>query len=200
MNRFARILMNGRLHAMSRIRLVDSMLKDFNLPLEGNALELGCGAGFVSAHLASNYRLRVVGTDAETDRIETSRRKNADIDNLSFLIADATSLPFDDGSFDLLLAQNVFHHIPDWRAAAEEVARVTRPGGIFMFSDILGTGALIRLFSRLERDHGFHDTNDLISLLGSRGFEAIERVEPRGRVHKEFMILFVKSQTAGVML
>lgn len=193
MNRFARIMMNSRVHARSRIRLVDNILADCPVPQGGTALELGCGAGFASAHLASKYRLRVVGTDAEADRIETAKQLNDDMEQLSFLVADATALPFEDGSFDLVLAQNVFHHIPDWRAAAEEVTRVTSPCGAFWFSDITGPGALMRLFSRLDKDHGFHDIDDLVSLMDSRGFKVRKRVGPSGRVHKEFAILFARS-------
>lgn len=193
MNKIAVIMMNSRLHARSRIRLVDSMLEKYPLPQGGTALELGCGAGFASAHLARDYKLVVVGTDAEADRIETAKRKNEGIERLSFLLADATALPFRDGTFDLVLAQNVFHHIPDWRAAAEEVARVTEPGGAFLFSDITGPGTLMKLFSRLEKDHGFHDIEDLVSLLDSSGLTPKKRVQPSGGIHKEFSILFARN-------
>jgi ubiquinone/menaquinone biosynthesis C-methylase UbiE len=192
MNRVARVLMDSRVHASSRMKLVDKLLVDAALPSGGSALEIGCGAGFSSAHIATKYKMRVVGTDVETHRIETARRKNGDNDRLSFLVADATALPFEDASFDLVLSQNVFHHIPDWRAAAEEVARVIRPGGLFLLSDISGPGALMRLFSRLEKDHGFHEVDELITLMGNRRLEAIKRREPEGRFQKEFALLFRK--------
>jgi ubiquinone/menaquinone biosynthesis C-methylase UbiE len=186
--------MNSRVHARARIRLVEDLLEGAALPRGGIALELGCGAGFSSAHIARQYRISVVGTDAEADRVETARRKNSGVDRLSFLVAAATALPFEDASFYLVLSQNVFHHIPDWQAAAEEVARVIRPGGLFLFSDISGPGTLMRLFSRLEKDHGFHETNELLSLMGNRGLKAIKREDPGGRFQKEFAILFLKDE------
>jgi ubiquinone/menaquinone biosynthesis C-methylase UbiE len=194
MNKLTRIMTDSRAHSKSRIRLVDVMLKESSLPRGGNALELGCGAGFASAHLAEDYGLTVVGTDAEADRIETAKRKNLDIANLSFLVADATDLPFDNASFDLVLSQNVFHHISDWRLAAEEVARVIRDSGQFLFSDITGPGSLMRLFSRVEKDHGFHYANDLMSLLDNRGLKVTKRTESEGRLQREFAILFGKGQ------
>ncbi len=186
--------MNSRVHARSRIRLVDELLEGAALPRGGTALEVGCGAGFSSAHIARQYSISVVGTDTEADRVETAKRKSSDVDRLSFLVADATVLPFEDASFDLVLSQNVFHHIPDWQAAAEEVTRVTRPGGLFLFSDISGPGTLMRLFSRLEKDHGFHEADELISLVGNRGLKAIKSREPEARFQKEFAILFLKNE------
>ncbi|MBU4337872.1 MAG: class I SAM-dependent methyltransferase [Actinobacteria bacterium] len=194
MNKVARIFMNSRAHARSRIKLIDSLLEDAALYQGGTALEIGCGAGFSSAHIARQYRISVVGTDAEADRVETARRKNSEVDRLSFLVADATALPFEDAAFDLVLSQNVFHHIPDWQAAAEEVARVIRPRGMFLFSDISGPGTLMRLFSRLEKDHGFHEADVLISLLNGRGLKVIRRLEPEGSFQKEFAILFLKDE------
>ena len=194
MNRIARILMNSRVHARSRIQLVENLLKDTELPQGGKALEVGCGAGFSSVHIAEQYGISVVGTDVEADRVETARRKNSGVDRLSFLVANATALPFEDAAFDMVLSQNVFHHIPDWRADAEEVVRVLRPGGLFLFSDISGPGTLMRWFSRLEKDHGFHEVNKLISLVGDCGLKAMKRMEPEGRFQKEFAILFLKDE------
>lgn len=194
MNRVSCVFISSRAHARSKIRLVDDLLENAVLPGGGTALEIGCGAGFVSAHIATEYRISTVGTDAEADRVETARRKNGEVDRLSFLLADATALPFEDASFDLVLSQNVFHHIPDWRTAAEEVARVTRPGGLFLFSDISGPGTLMRLFSRLEKDHGFHEADNLVSLVGSRGLKSIKRMEPEGRLHKEELAILFRRE------
>jgi ubiquinone/menaquinone biosynthesis C-methylase UbiE len=194
MNAFARIMMNSRVHARSRIRLIDGMLESVSLPRDGVALELGCGAGFSSAHLASRYGMRVSGTDVDKGNVETAVRKNVGVENLHFLVSDATALPFDDASFDLVLAQNVFHHISDWRTAAREVARVIRPGGLFLFSDIIGPGTVTRSISRLEKDHGFHEKEALILLLKSHEFETVTNKEAEELRRREFTILLRKKR------
>jgi ubiquinone/menaquinone biosynthesis C-methylase UbiE len=47
-------------------------------------------------------------------------------------IADMTALPFQDASFDAVIAIHVFHLVPDWQKALREVARVLRPGGVLV--------------------------------------------------------------------
>ncbi len=115
-------MMNTRMHASSRIKRIDDLLESESFAPGGSALEIGCGAGYSSAHLASRYSLEVTGTDVEKAKVEAAARKNRGVPGASFAVADAASLPFGDESFDLILAQNVFHHVPDWRGAATKCA------------------------------------------------------------------------------
>ncbi len=64
--------------------------------------------------------------------------------------ADATALPFPDGSFDSVVCCLMLHHIIDWERAVAEVARVLRPGGTFVGYDLVRT-PLASLFHRLDR-------------------------------------------------
>jgi len=64
--------------------------------------------------------------------------------------ADATAMPFPDGSFDSVVSCLMLHHIIDWEGAVAEAARVLRPGGIFVGYDLTRT-PLASLFHRLDR-------------------------------------------------
>jgi SAM-dependent methyltransferase len=85
--------------------------------------------------------------------------------------ADATRLPFDDNQFGAAVASHVFHLIPDWRDALDEVIRVVRPGGLFLSSRGGGCweGVLaavhVEFRSRLGQDAGHlgaaHDTREI---------------------------------------
>jgi ubiquinone/menaquinone biosynthesis C-methylase UbiE len=63
--------------------------------------------------------------------------------------ADATAMPFPDDSFDSVVSCLMLHHIIDWEGAVAEVARVLRPGGIFVGYDLTRT-PLASLFHRLD--------------------------------------------------
>ncbi len=89
-------------------------------------LDVGCGSGrdlpFI-ARIAS----RCVALDYSLEMIRAARSQGSPIREL--LVGDATALPFPDGSFDKVIASEVIEHIPDWRRAIREMARVLRPGG-----------------------------------------------------------------------
>jgi ubiquinone/menaquinone biosynthesis C-methylase UbiE len=187
---FGRIAVSSKRHARSQIAQVDRVLEKTKPPRGGAALEIGCGAGFVSAHVAETFEVIVTATDADPQMLAVARKKNGSIDNVTFSEADAGALPYGDSEFDLVIAQNVLHHVPDWRKAADEVARVLRPGGLFVLSDITGPSASMKLFSRAKESHGFHDIEELVSRMAVKGLEAV-RGDPPGL--REFTMLFRKS-------
>jgi 2-polyprenyl-3-methyl-5-hydroxy-6-metoxy-1,4-benzoquinol methylase len=87
-------------------------------------LDVGCGDGVLTAQWAERLGDgRVVGIDLEDPKLQTewgTRRR----DNLEFRSAEATSLSFDDGEFDLAAAIEVLEHVPEPEATLSEMARV----------------------------------------------------------------------------
>jgi SAM-dependent methyltransferase len=63
--------------------------------------------------------------------------------------ADATSLPFDDAIFDVVLSFVMLHHVGEWEDAVREAARVLTPGGVLVGYDLLGS-APMRVLHRME--------------------------------------------------
>jgi ubiquinone/menaquinone biosynthesis C-methylase UbiE len=193
MKLFSRIVLSNRMHAGSKIRLVDRMLEKNGPPRGGDALEIGCGAGFVSAHLAGSYGMRVTATDAAEQMIRIAERKNGGSDGLTFMVADAAALPFEDSSFDLVVAQNMMHHVPDWRKVADEIARVVRPGGLFLMSDMSGPSTAMRVFMRAGDDHGFREVDELAGRLAAKGLTLVSKESPVEGHDNEFALLFRKA-------
>lgn len=95
-------------------------------------LEVACGAGYGSFELAQVAR-SVVGTDISTEAVEYAREHYTH-PALRFEAASATGLPFEDGSFDLIVAFEVIEHLSDWRGLLSEARRLLAPGGQFVVS------------------------------------------------------------------
>jgi SAM-dependent methyltransferase len=88
-------------------------------------LEVGCGEGRVARDLAHRGH-RVVAVDASPTLVGHA----ADADpGGRYLVADAATLPFRDGSFDVVVAYNSLMDVDDMPATVAEAARVLEPGG-----------------------------------------------------------------------
>jgi arsenite methyltransferase len=95
-------------------------------------LDVGCGAGVTPCYITRKYDCRVVGVDIKEGMIERSQeRANRDkvADKITFRVADAQDLPFDDNLFDAVITESVTAFPEDKQGAVKEYARVTKPGG-----------------------------------------------------------------------
>ncbi|MDQ3538468.1 MAG: class I SAM-dependent methyltransferase [Actinomycetota bacterium] len=100
-------------------------------PRFDRVLEVGCGTGFFLLNLA---QAGVVGaahcTDISTGMVDACVANGARLGiKVHGRVADVEDLPYDDGSFDLVVGHAVVHHVPDLPAAFRELRRVLAPGG-----------------------------------------------------------------------
>jgi SAM-dependent methyltransferase len=92
-------------------------------------LDVACGTGNASIPAAVAGG-RVTGLDITPELFEDARRRAAEAEvEIEWIEGDAEALPFDDGSFDVVLSTFGCMFAPDHRAAASEIARVVAPGG-----------------------------------------------------------------------
>lgn len=102
------------------------------------ALEIGSGTGFFLLNLKQAGVLdRGTVTDISPGMLQVALHNAEQLgfgDAVDGKVVDAEGLPFEDGSFDLVIGHAVLHHIPDVGLALREVLRVLRPGGRFVFA------------------------------------------------------------------
>jgi ubiquinone/menaquinone biosynthesis C-methylase UbiE len=107
-------------------------------------LDVGCGPGFFTRLLAEAVGPdgAVVGVDAAPEMISYASRKARGMENCRFQVGAAESLPFDPGSFDVVVSSLMVHHLPDdmRRLAFREMRRVLVPNGRILVADVRAHG------------------------------------------------------------
>ncbi|MBN1969091.1 MAG: class I SAM-dependent methyltransferase [Candidatus Delongbacteria bacterium] len=113
---------------------------DISLSKGMNALDLGCGTGFLTYELAvkSDNNSAIIGVDISDDQLNFARSK---VDffpcNIDFIKCSMDSLDFPDEIFDVVISSMAFHETPPSvrRKAISEVTRVLKNGGKFILID-----------------------------------------------------------------
>lgn len=103
--------------AADALRCLDLIRRDVPLTADTSVLEVGCGHGIFTYHLAA--LVPVHGIDVSVDDLKLNPVR--DVSRM-----DGRRLAFADGSFDVVVAHHALHHIGDYERALREMVRVSR--------------------------------------------------------------------------
>jgi sarcosine/dimethylglycine N-methyltransferase len=147
-----------------------------------HVLDVCSGMGGPARYLAHRIGCRVTGLDLTESRYRSAIRLTqlVHLDQLvDFRLGNALDMPFGNASFDVVIGQEAWCHVPDKPRLIAECARVLKPGGAIAFTDILRRVALQPAeMARLQRDMTFPTLETLdgyAQLLAGRGCQVLER-------------------------
>jgi ubiquinone/menaquinone biosynthesis C-methylase UbiE len=144
-------------------------------PRGRDLLEVGCGSGY-GAHLLNQLNPKsYLGFDVMEEQLAIARHKYPQYDFRLLDATDLSSLPA--ASFDDVVIFGVLHHIPDWRAALNELTRVTRPSGRFFLEEPRGTDIRVfDFFFRWAHPDSDFSLRGLENHLASLGWTSVRRL------------------------
>ena len=122
-------------------------------PLRGrDVLDAGCGTGRWLKRIAISEPRSLTGIDASAAMLERARAKLGD--KATFHHGDCTRFPVDAASCDVLFCSFVLSYVGDLKGFARECARIMRPGGVVLLSDMHPVTAVERGWKRGFRSEG----------------------------------------------
>ena len=164
---------NGK-RQMSR-QIIEGLAKQVHIPDGGVGLDVGCGSGALTIACAKrNPRASMIGIDrwgkeyASFNLPLCERNASAEgvSENTEFRRGDAVKLDFDDGIFDAVTSNYVYHNIPssDRQKILLETLRTLKKGGTFVIHDIMSKGK-------------YGDMEAFAKKLRSMGYEKVELID-----------------------
>jgi len=152
-------------------RILDLVLRERT---PGDALDVGCGTGFLSFELAARG-YRVTGIDFAPSMLAEARRKAAErAVAIRFEHGDAEQLTFPSQSFDLVITRHVLWTLPHPDLAIDEWIRVLRPGGRLVIVDSQADAASqLPATENARASQEYAAVGDQLPLLNGRSREQI---------------------------
>lgn len=166
--------------AFERKAVYQKMYQFVAEPLRHNmeVLEIGTGTGMIARQMADKVAL-VEATDISPKMIAEANRISHP-ENVRFSVADVFNLSYGDAIFDVVVAANVLHIIPEPEKALSEIKRVLKPDGLliaptFLWKERTLKGIIKKTFMRVSRFpiHSKWDQQSFIEFLEIHGFETV---------------------------
>lgn len=195
MGKLEKKFVNSIKQAEKNKEIAERLFSQIELNNVKRVLEVGCGIGKLSSYLAKKYKWGVTGIDLDPEQVERARKDYKGFENLIFLEADSTRLPFEDGEFDIILSFNVLHHIPYWNKALEEISRVLKPKGFYILNDLAFPEIIVRIFKNSFKNYfGIYTVDDIIGISKKVDFEVTYKEKPNVNIlMRQFNIVFIKN-------
>ena len=99
------------------------------------AADIGCGSGFITEGLI-RAGLHVIAVDRSEAMLSAMKRKLANIADIDYRCGEAEQLPISDNSVDYAFANMYLHHVERPPIAIKEMARILKPGGTLVITDL----------------------------------------------------------------
>lgn len=184
--------MNRPKHNLMAANKAERLLQYVDFKGNQKFLEVGCGNGAAGKHIAKKYSLNVTGVDVDPEQIQNAIRDIEKIQNIQFFEGDSTNLKFSDNEYDIVYSSGVLHHIGNWKKALEEINRVLKPKGYYIFSDLAYSRFTSRFFKNIAKNYGVYNVDDIIDFMKNQNFEILHQEKPRGVILKNHNVVFKK--------
>ena len=120
-------------------------------------LELGCGTGSIWKDKLSllEPNCSLILSDFSSGMLETAKETVGLDPRVDYQVIDIQNIPYQDASFDIVIANMMLYHVPDLHKGLSEVRRVLKPGGSF-YCATYGERGIMQFINDTLHDLGIH--------------------------------------------
>ena len=160
-------------------------------------LECACGTGAISIFIAPMCKNLFV-SDYSVGMLKQARKKLKNYDNIDYRRVDITDIKAKDNSFDVVVAGNVIHLLPDPQRAMNELTRVCKDGGRLIIPTYIngdeGTNKLaVKFLEKLGASFKCQfDAESYEKFFEDMGYENVTYEVVRGRMSCDIAVIDIK--------
>ena len=160
------------------------IISNYKIAKGMKVLELGCGTGDMwknRASLISNCS-KLILSDFSEGMVTVTKENVGNYDNIEYKVIDIQEIPYENETFDIVIANMMLYHVPDIYKGLTEVRRVLKKGGDF-YCATYGEHGIIEYLSKLLAAYGVEDNiNKNFTLQNgyeilSKSFSKVEKLE-----------------------
>ena len=141
-------------YSVNKTGFTNMIASSYDLKEGDRVLELGCGNGLIwkgRGDLIAKCG-ELILSDFSEGMLESAKEALSDYENIRYEVIDIQYIPFEDNSFDVVIANMMLYHVPDIDRALNEVARVLKPGGKF-YAATYGETNVMPCVGRMLKDY-----------------------------------------------
>ena len=160
-------------------------------------LECACGTGAISIFIAPVCK-ELLATDYSVGMLKQAKKKLKNYDNIEYKMVDITDIEAEDNTFDIVVAGNVIHLLPDPQRAMKELTRVCKDGGRLVIPTYIngdeGTNKLaVKFLEKLGASFKCQfDAESYERFFEDMGYENVTYEVVRGRMSCDIAVIDVK--------
>ena len=160
-------------------------------------LECACGTGAISIFIAPVCK-ELLATDYSVGMLKQAKKKLKNYDNIEYKMVDITDIEAEDNTFDVVVAGNVIHLLPDPQRAMRELTRVCKDGGRLVIPTYIngdeGTNKLaVKFLEKLGASFKCQfDAESYERFFEDMGYENVTYEVVRGRMSCDIAVIDVK--------
>ena len=127
---FSHDLVFDQVSRINKAKKIVAILKDSRGRLSKlNCLDVGCSSGIITNFLGGHFA-KVIGADVDNLAIKKANQMSNKETNVRFVSSKEKQLPFSDGSFDVVVCNQIYEHVENPNQLFTEICRVLKPDGL----------------------------------------------------------------------